>query len=246
MRGDDRYDPPLKCMVSNSVVMGKMKTITRPATGRPRKSRGIPSRRSPTRTRTLTPRRRGRAGPSRREPVAVPLRRPGRPAARSGLSHGRLGQAEDRLAAGPGLQRRPTQAARGPASIASKGYAVAGAEVNMDKYVCGIRLLFCRVKADGTLDTKDAYAGEWIGTPPEVVKRPRSSTTAAGFWASTSSGGDRRPVRPGGGGKRRSSRTPPVAAGGRDAGFPEFKGLGAAAAAERVGSNRRPCEGRKP
>jgi hypothetical protein len=37
--------------------------------------------------------------------------------------------------------------------------------VNADKYVLGIRLLFCRVKADGTLDTKDAYAGEWIGTP---------------------------------------------------------------------------------
>jgi hypothetical protein len=28
-RGDDRYDPPLKCMVSNAVVMGKMKTTTR-------------------------------------------------------------------------------------------------------------------------------------------------------------------------------------------------------------------------
>jgi RNA polymerase sigma factor (sigma-70 family) len=51
-------------------------------------------------------------------------------------------------------------------SIARKGYAVAGAEVNVDKYVCGIRLLFQRVKADGTFDTKDAYAGQWIGSPP--------------------------------------------------------------------------------
>jgi RNA polymerase sigma factor (sigma-70 family) len=51
-------------------------------------------------------------------------------------------------------------------SIARRGYAVAGAEVNVDKYVCGIRLLFQRVKADGTFDAKDAYAGQWIGSPP--------------------------------------------------------------------------------
>src|SRR5262245_8645250 len=30
VRGDDRYDPPSKFMVSNAVVMGKMKTTTRP------------------------------------------------------------------------------------------------------------------------------------------------------------------------------------------------------------------------
>jgi hypothetical protein len=52
-------------------------------------------------------------------------------------------------------------------SMARKGYAVAGAEVNAGKYVFGIRLQFARLKADGTLDTKDTYAGEWIGTPPE-------------------------------------------------------------------------------
>jgi RNA polymerase sigma factor (sigma-70 family) len=51
-------------------------------------------------------------------------------------------------------------------SIARKGYAVAGAEVNVDKYVCGIRLLFQRVKADGTFDATDAYAGQWIGSSP--------------------------------------------------------------------------------
>jgi hypothetical protein len=37
----------------------------------------------------------------------------------------------------------------------------------VDKYVCGIRLLFQRVKADGTLEPKDAYAGEWIGAPAD-------------------------------------------------------------------------------
>jgi hypothetical protein len=50
--------------------------------------------------------------------------------------------------------------------VARKGYAVAGAEVNADKYVNGLRLLFRRVKPDGTLDEKDAYAGEWIGVAP--------------------------------------------------------------------------------
>jgi hypothetical protein len=38
--------------------------------------------------------------------------------------------------------------------------------------VCGIRLLFCRLKSDGTLDLKDAYAGEWIGTPPAEKTTP--------------------------------------------------------------------------
>jgi hypothetical protein len=51
-------------------------------------------------------------------------------------------------------------------SIARKGYAVAGAEVNADKYVNGIRLLFRRVKPDGSLDEKDAYTGEWLGVAP--------------------------------------------------------------------------------
>ena len=51
-------------------------------------------------------------------------------------------------------------------SVARKGYAVAGAEVNVDKYVNGIRLLFRRVKPAGTLDEKDAYTGEWIGVKP--------------------------------------------------------------------------------
>ncbi|CAN0358127.1 unnamed protein product, partial [Phaeothamnion confervicola] len=51
-------------------------------------------------------------------------------------------------------------------SIARAGYAVSGAETNLDKYVCGIRLLFQRVKEDGTFDATDAYEGEWIGVAP--------------------------------------------------------------------------------
>ena len=36
----------------------------------------------------------------------------------------------------------------------------------MDKYVCGIRLLFRHVKPDGTFEEKDAYSGDWLGVPP--------------------------------------------------------------------------------
>jgi serine/threonine protein kinase len=51
--------------------------------------------------------------------------------------------------------------------LARPGYAVAGAEVYFERelYVYAIRLLFRRVKPDGSLDAADAYAGEWIGTP---------------------------------------------------------------------------------
>lgn len=54
--------------------------------------------------------------------------------------------------------------------IAKQGYAVSGAEVNTDKdrYVYGIRMLYRRVRPDGMLDAKDAYAGEWIGAPADA------------------------------------------------------------------------------
>jgi hypothetical protein len=42
--------------------------------------------------------------------------------------------------------------------------------LNLDKYVCGIRLLFRRVKLDGTLEAKDADAGEWLGECAEVMR----------------------------------------------------------------------------
>jgi hypothetical protein len=49
--------------------------------------------------------------------------------------------------------------------MARPGYAVAGAEVHVGKYVDAIRLLFRRVKPDDSLDATDAYASEWIGDP---------------------------------------------------------------------------------
>jgi hypothetical protein len=33
-----------------------------------------------------------------------------------------------------------------------------------------VRVLFCRVKPDGSLNTADRYKGEWIGKPPPPGK----------------------------------------------------------------------------
>lgn len=49
--------------------------------------------------------------------------------------------------------------------VAKDGYAVAGAQVHSGKFVDAVKLLFQRVKADGTLDPADAYASDWIGYP---------------------------------------------------------------------------------
>jgi hypothetical protein len=47
--------------------------------------------------------------------------------------------------------------------LAKEGYAVAGAQVHAGKYVDGIKLLFQRVKDDGTFNPADSYASDWIG-----------------------------------------------------------------------------------
>ena len=166
IRGDDRYDPPSKFMVSNSVVMGKMKTTTRPRGWTPKEivlyTKPPPSYKSPN------------THPSVGEDV------PALPAAGGqfrfvdpdgrllGLDYS-MGDWDRRKVVGA---LTPVFSADQPRqhtsrSIAKKGYAVAGAEVNMDKYVCGIRIHFQRIKADGTFDTKDAYASEWLGVPPK-------------------------------------------------------------------------------
>jgi hypothetical protein len=56
-------------------------------------------------------------------------------------------------------------------SLARKGYAVAGAEAFIDGETYGVRLLFARLNPDETLDMKDSYAGEWIGSPPDGGKK---------------------------------------------------------------------------
>jgi hypothetical protein len=166
--GDDRYEPPSKIMVSNAVVMGKMKTATRPRSWTAEEI-----------TRYTGPPL-AYKNPNGHPTVGEDV--PALPAA-TGLQDFRfvdpkgpllgldyfIGDWEKRktvwrLAPVYSADQPKQHAAR---SMARKGYAVAGAEVNIDKYVCGIRLLFNRVKADGTLDPKDAYTGEWLGSPAE-------------------------------------------------------------------------------
>jgi hypothetical protein len=168
VRGDDRYDPPSKYMVSNAVVMGKMKTNTRP--------RDWTSEEIARYSKPPLAYKNPNGHPDIGEDV------PSLPEA-AGLQQFRYVDPDGKLlgldyVVGDWEKRKtvwrlaPVYSADQPKqhagrSIARKGFAVAGAEVNTDKYVLGIRLLFSRVKADGSLDTKDSYAGEWIGAAPE-------------------------------------------------------------------------------
>jgi hypothetical protein len=168
VRGDDRYDPPSKYMVSNSLVMGKMKTSTRPRNWTKeeiaRYSRPPLAYKNPNAHADI-----GEDVPALpAAPGLAPFRYVDPDGRLLGLDY-LVGDWENRktlwrLAPVYRADQPKQHAGR---SIARKGYAVAGAEVNADKYVFGIRLLFCRVKADGTFDKKDSYAGEWIGTPAE-------------------------------------------------------------------------------
>jgi hypothetical protein len=164
-RGDDRYDPPSKFMVSNSVVMGKMKTTTRP--------RDWTVEEIERYTKPPLSYKNPNAYPEIGEDVPALPEAGGKfrfvdPDGRLlGLDYS-VGEWEkrkviSRLTPVFSLDQPKSHSAR---SVARKGYAVAGAELNVDKYVCGIRLLFRRVKPDGTLDAKDAYAGEWLGVAP--------------------------------------------------------------------------------
>ena len=47
--------------------------------------------------------------------------------------------------------------------FAKKGYAVAGAEVYTGKNVDGVKLIYAKVKTDGSLDLKDSYQGALLG-----------------------------------------------------------------------------------
>jgi hypothetical protein len=164
-RGDDRYDPPSKFMVSNSVVMGKIKSTTRPRDWT-----------------TAEIQRYTKPPPSYKNPNAYPTIGEDVPPLPAALGQLRFVDPDGRLLGldyliGDWDKRKtvwrltPVYSANQPKShmarsIARKGYAVAGADVNLDKYVCGIRLHFARVKADGTLDMKATYASDWIGAPP--------------------------------------------------------------------------------
>jgi hypothetical protein len=165
IRGDARYDPPSKFMVSNSVVMGKVKGTTRPrdwtAEEIERYTKPPPAYKNPN------------AHPMIGEDV------PSLPNAGGqfrfldpeghllGLDY-HMGEWENRKVV---ARLTPIFTVDQPKQqtirvIAKKGYAVAGAELNLNKYVCGIRLHFAKVKADGTLDMKETYSADWIGEKP--------------------------------------------------------------------------------
>jgi hypothetical protein len=167
-RGDDRYLPPSKFMVSNSAVMGVMKVTSRArdwtAEEIDRYGNPPPAYRSPN----LQPATLGADVPALN---GWPWKN------RYVEPEGRLLGLEYNLGEWAKVKRigglvpvfRHDQPPSLPSrELARPGYAVAGAEVNFDKdgIVFGIRLLFRRVKTDNNLDAADAYAGQWIGTPP--------------------------------------------------------------------------------
>lgn len=51
-------------------------------------------------------------------------------------------------------------------AVARDGYAVGAMNVKAEDYVNGIQLIFMRIKDDGKLNPKDAYASEWLGAGP--------------------------------------------------------------------------------
>lgn len=166
-RGDDRYRPPAKFMVSNSAVMGEMKVTTRARDWTPDEIDNY-----------------GKAPPAYLSPnLHATLGEDVPPHNGWGIKHryvepeGRLLGLEYHIGAWAGQKRigslvpifsHDQPSSRPLRELARPGYAVAGAEVNFDKdnYVFGIRLMFRRVKSDNSLDAADAYAGEWIGTAP--------------------------------------------------------------------------------
>lgn len=165
-RGDDRYEPPSRYMVSNAVTMGQMKTTTRARDWSPEEYE-----------------RYNKPPLAYKNPNGFPDVGTDVPAIKPLKSNTRFVDPDGRLlgvdyAVGPwkgqqtvwrlhavySANQPPNHKSR---SVARAGYAVAGAEVNMGSSLVGLRLLFQKVKPDGTLDPKDAYAGEWIGTGPE-------------------------------------------------------------------------------
>jgi hypothetical protein len=164
-RGDDRYRPPSKFIVSNTAVLGEMKVKTR---ARDWTAEEIA--------------RYGKPPPNYTSPNVHLEVGEDVPAIPEGGGKLRYVEPEGRLL---GLEYSlgewnkekcvsgltPIFSTDQPKSkptrvMARPGFAVAGAEVHIGKYTYAIRLLFRKVKSDGTFDMAGAYKGEWIGTPP--------------------------------------------------------------------------------
>jgi hypothetical protein len=167
VRVDERYETPMKFMVSNSLVKGKIKAITR---ARDWTAEEI--------TRSLKPL--AYKNPNAHAGIGEDV-----PSFPAGPNQFRYVDPDGRLL---GLDYdivsfdnkkmiaalRPVYSAEQPKTlsnwsirlVARKGYAVAGAEVDLaENRVSGIRLLYRRVKPDGTFDAKDSYSSDWIAEP---------------------------------------------------------------------------------
>ena len=55
--------------------------------------------------------------------------------------------------------------ASGQVVLAKEGYAVGGLKVDGKDLVCAVKVVFLRVRPDGTLDRTDSYSSEWLGKP---------------------------------------------------------------------------------
>jgi hypothetical protein len=172
IRRDDSYEPSMTFMVSNSVVLGKMRTIS--------KARDWTTEESARYAKGPLAYKNVNGYPDVGEDVPALTAHPQMLVSRYVNPEGRLlgldysdGDWHKRKCM---VQLAPVFAANQPKqhtvrSLARKGYAVAGAEAFIDKETYGVRLLFARVKPDDTLDMKDSYTGEWIGSPPDEGKK---------------------------------------------------------------------------
>ncbi len=172
IRKDDSYEPSMTFMVSNSVVLGKMKTIS--------KARDWTAEEIARYAKGPLAYKNVNGYPDVGEDVPALTAHPQMLVSRYVSPDGRLlgldysdGDWHKRKCM---VRLAPVYAADQPKqntarSLARTGYAVAGAEAFIDKETYGVRLLFARVKSDDTLDMKDSYAGEWIGSPPDEGKK---------------------------------------------------------------------------
>ena len=172
IRRDDAYEPSMTFMVSNSVVMGKMKTIS--------KARDWTTEEIARYAKGPLAYKNVNGHPDVGVDVPALTAHPQMLVSRYVNPEGRLLGIDYSVAVWHKrncmVRLAPVFAANQPKqhtarSLARKGYAVAGAEAFIDKETYGIRLLFARVKADDTFDMKDSYAGDRIGSPPDEGKK---------------------------------------------------------------------------
>ena len=172
VRKDDSYEPPMTLMVSNSAVLGKMKKTSQARDWSPAEIAQYVK--GPLAYKNVN------GHPDVGEDVPALTAHPQMLVSRYVNPDGRLlgldySDAEwhkrksmVRLAPVFATNQPKQHTAR---SVARAGYAVAGAEAFIANETFGVRLLFARVKPDDTLDMKDFYAGEWIGSAPDEGKK---------------------------------------------------------------------------